>query len=41
MSNPMLPSANELPFKIPIVITKHTLPSVSYTPKPNVKKLLD
>lgn len=41
MSNPMLPSANELPFKIPIVITKHTLPSVSYTPKPNVKQLLD
>lgn len=32
MSSPMLPRANELPFKAEFVITKHALPSVSYTP---------
>lgn len=32
MSSPMLPRANELPFKAEFVITKHALPSVSLTP---------
>lgn len=32
MSSPMLPRANELPFKAELVITKHALPSVSLTP---------